>query len=455
MKITGRRQTFRDSLIVGFAMFAVFFGAGNLIFPPQIGFLAGSGWAAALVGLLLTGMLLPVLTVVALGLRGGTIERLTAPVAPWFGSVLLFVTLLVLAWMIAIPRTASVGFETGFLTLAPNLDATTWKWVFVPFFFIVSTGFALDRSRVIDRIGRFLTPLLLGLLGIIVLWSILSPLGTPVDTGEASPFRLGLITGYQTGDVFGGLMFGIIFIEAIRNRGYEEGRGFNSVLCGAAVVTFIGLFFVYGGLEYLGATGSGVLGADVTQSNLLTRLVAQLSGTIGANALAVAVVLACLTTAVGATAVLGEYIVKWTGGRISYRNGVLFVSLTSMAQAFGGVDYIVAMAEPVFLLFYPVGISIVILGLLARFVPNDGVWKGATVVAILMGVVDVVISLGAKHGLAVPPMLVNAHDAIPLSSAGFAWLLPTIIGALAGGVIWQLLHAADLRDIEVIEPAID
>ncbi|WP_353475177.1 branched-chain amino acid transport system II carrier protein [Salipiger sp. H15] len=438
----------RDSVIVGLAMFAVFFGAGNLIFPPQIGFLAGDGWGAALVGLLITGMVLPVLSVVALGLRGGSVERLTAPVAPWFGSALLFVTMIGLAWLIAVPRTASVAFETGFRTLAPSLDPGIGIWLFVPLFFVVSTYFALDRSRVIDRIGRYLTPLLLGLLGIIVVWSFLAPLGAPADTGEAAPFKLGLLTGYQTGDVFGGIMFGIIFIEAFRDRGYTPGGSYTAALWGTALVTFLGLFFVYGGLEYLGATGSGVLASDVPQAGLLTALVGELAGRVGANTLAVAVLLACLTTAVGATAVLGEYIQKWTRGRVGYRTGVLAVSLTSLVQAFGGVDYIVALAEPIFLLLYPVGIAIVLLGLLPRALVNDGAWKGATLAAILMGVYDLAESLSVKLGTGLPEAVQAAHDAIPLASAGFAWLVPALVGGVAGGLVWHLSGTPNVADAE-------
>ncbi|WP_170295220.1 branched-chain amino acid transport system II carrier protein [Paracoccus aestuariivivens] len=446
----GTRSIYRDCLIVGFAMFAVFFGAGNLIFPPQIGFVAGAGWAKALCGLLLTGMLLPVLTVIALGLCGGSVERLTAPIASWFGSALLFVSLVFLAWMIAVPRTASVAFETGFMTLAPSLNAHICVWIFIPLFFAVTIYFALDRSNVIDRIGRILTPLLLGLLGIIVIWSVLAPLGTPVDTGVAgaAPFGMGLITGYQTGDVFGGLMFGIIFIEAVRDRGYTDKTGFKTVLFGAAVVTFFGLLFVYGGLEYLGATGSGVLGSDVTQANLLTRLVAELAGRFGANALAIAVVLACLTTAVGATAVLAKYIVQWSGGRVSYRAGVWFVSLTSLVQSFGGVDHIVALAEPFFRLFYPAGICIVLLGILSCFFTNDGVWKGATLMAILMGFVDLILSVSGKMGIVVPTHLQAFYDALPLSSVGFAWLVPAIIGGVLGGVWWQIAGMPNVSHVD-------
>ncbi|MCA0270696.1 MAG: branched-chain amino acid transport system II carrier protein [Proteobacteria bacterium] len=215
--------------------------------------------------------------------------------------------------------------------------------------------FALDRSNVIDVIGRFLTPLLLLLPAAIVLWSVVRPLGVPVQTGVKAPFALGFVTGYQTGDVFAGLMFGIMFIEAITARGYGRGNCYLPVLLGAAAVAFQDLFTIYGGLENLGATGSGVLSEDSSQAGLIIDLVARLAGSAGATALAFAVLLACLTTSVGATAVLARYVAKWSGGRVSEATGAVITVLVATVQAFGGVDYITGFAGPISVLFYPVG----------------------------------------------------------------------------------------------------
>ncbi|MGE6786513.1 branched-chain amino acid transport system II carrier protein [Ensifer adhaerens] len=435
--MNSNRNPFRDSLIIGFAMFAVFFGAGNLIFPPQIGLAAGDQWAIALVGLSITGMLLPVLGVIAIGLSGGGFERLTRPIAPWFGTLLIFTTMIAIAWLITIPRTASVAFETGIMTLAPSLDPKIGIALFVPLYFLASLYFAIDQNQVIDKVGRILTPALLILLVSIIVWAVIDPLGTPAKTAEAAPFYLGFTTGYQTGDVFTGLLFGIIFLEAIRSRGYSEGQGFSTVVVGISAVTFVGLFVVYGGLEYLGATGSGLYQPGISPAELLARLVSDLAGRTGAIALAVAVLLACLTTAVGATAVMAEYMTKWSKGRLSYKTAVVITTVVAGAQSFGGVNYIIAIAGPIFMLFYPVGICIVILGLFSRWFRNDGVWKGTAFMALLIGAYDCATILSGMLGLTIPTSLVQAYQAIPLAETGFAWLVPSILGGVAGGIAWK------------------
>ena len=444
--MTSTSHPVRDSLIIGFAMFAVFFGAGNLIFPPQIGFAAGDHWLIALTGLSITGMLLPVLGVIAIGLGGGGFERLARPIAPWFGTVLIFTTMVAIAWLITIPRTASVAFETGVMTLAPALDPKIGIAVFVPVYFLASVYFAIDQNQVIDKVGRILTPALLILLVGIVAWAVIDPLGTPVAKPDTSPFHLGFTTGYQTGDVFTGLLFGVIFLEAIRNRGYQEGRGFGLVLVGISAVTFAGLFVVYGGLEYLGATGSGLYHGDISPAELLTRLVTDLAGRAGAIALAVAVLLACLTTAVGATAVMAEYMTKWSRGRISYRAAVLITTVVAGAQSFGGVSYIISIAGPIFMLFYPVGICIVILGLFSRWFRNDGIWKGTALMALLIGAYDSANILSGMLGFTMPAGLVHAYQAIPLSADGFAWVVPSVVGGIVGGILWKAMSRPNVGD---------
>ncbi|HMQ42485.1 MAG TPA: branched-chain amino acid transport system II carrier protein [Paracoccus sp. (in: a-proteobacteria)] len=427
----------RDMVIVGFAMFAVFFGAGNLIFPPQVGFHTGTDWLPGLLGLLITAMLLPTIGVVAVGLGGGTFERLTRPIAPWFGTVMMVVTMITVAWLVTIPRTAAVAFETGMATLVPATAGAVGKAMFLILYFAISLFFAIDRSSVIDKIGKYLTPALLVLLVGIVVWAIVDPVGQPVAPREANPFTFGFVTGYQTGDVLTGLLFGVLFIEALRRKNYTEDQVFVPMIIGAAAITFVGLFVVYGGLEYLGATGSGLFDEDPGQAALLTGLVSSLAGNLGAKALAIAVILACLTTAVGATAVMATYLAKWTGNRISYRTGAIVTTLVAIVQAFGGVNYIVAMAGPIFMLIYPVAICIAILGLFSRLFTNDGIWKGMAIPTVLIGIYDSLALTGSMLGFSLPQGLQNAYNAIPLAGQGFAWLLPAIVGGVIGGVVWS------------------
>ena len=430
-------RMWRDMVIVGFAMFAVFFGAGNLIFPPHVGFQTGDAWLPGLMGLLLTGMLLPTIGVVAVGLGGGTFQRLTQPVAPWFGTVMTIVTMITVAWLITIPRTAAVAYETGMATLVPGAANGIGKTLLLVLYFVISLFFAIDRSSVIDKIGKYLTPALLILLTGIVIWAFVDPVGQPVPSRQDSPFAFGFVTDYQTGDVLTGLLFGVLFIEAIKAKHYAADQVFVPMIIGAAAITFAGLFVVYGGLEYLGATGSGLFTDDIGQAELLTALVSTLAGNFGAKALAVAVILACLTTAVGATAVMATYMAQWTGNRISYRAGAILTTLVALGQAFGGVDYIIGMAGPIFMLIYPVSICIAILGLFSRLFTNDGIWKGMAVATVLIGIYDSLALTGSMLGFTLPQWLQAAYGAIPLAEQGFAWVVPAIVGALIGGAIWS------------------
>lgn len=436
--MTARPNRLRDIFVVGFAMFAVFFGAGNLIFPPQIGYEAGSEWPIALLGLSLTGMLLPALAVVAVARNGGTFEKLSRPIAPWFGTVIIAVTMVSIAWLITIPRTAGVAFETGVMSLAPGLDPEIGLYIFVPVYFLASLYFAIDHSNVLDKLGQILTPCLLLVLAIIVIWAIVDPMAAPVDRAIAAPFYLGFVTGYQTGDVFTGLLFAVLFIDGLRAKGYAVNTGLMSMTWGISAVTFAGLFFVYGGLEYLGATGSGLDLPVEQQSGLLAALINALAGRAGAVALGVSVILACLTTAVGATAVMAQYLAKWGRGRISYPLAVVITTLVAAFQAFGGIAYIIAIAGPIFMFFYPVGIAIVILGLLPKQIVNDGMWKGAAVMTLLIGAYDSLAILSSMIGFTIPAQVSGLYAKIPLAEQGFAWVVPGILGAVIGWLIWKV-----------------
>lgn len=337
-----------------------------------------------------------------------------------------------------------MAYETGFQTLMPTAGNGIIKTVFLLVYFAVSFYFVIDRSNVIDKVGKYLTPVLLILMISIVIWTFADPLGAPVETGVENPFYLGFITGYQTGDVLTGLLFGVLFVGAVKEKGYSDDQVFLPIILGAAVITFIGLFIIYGGLLYLGATGSGVLDGETSRASLLPDLVQKMAGALGANVLAASVMMACLTTAVGATAVMANYIEKWTGGRISYAAGAMVTTAVALFQAFGGVDKIVVIAGPIFMLMYPVGICIAVLGIFCRFFENDGIWKGMAFMAVLIGIYDSLSITGTLLGFQIPAALEGIYNAIPLSKQGFAWLVPAIAGGIIGGIFWKTTGRASI-----------
>lgn len=431
------KNVFRDAMVVGFAMFAIYFGAGNLIFPPFIGFETGTNWIAGLVGLVLTGIALPILAVVAVANAGGTFKDLTRPINPWFYQVYNVLVMIGVGMLITIPRTAAVAYETGFSVILPMVDPGLLKPIAIIAFFALTYYFANDKSQVIDKVGKVLTPVLLVILVGIVILAIVNPLGTPVATEIANPFYFAFTQAYQTGDVLTGLLCAVIFVEALRGKGYTEKASNVKMILLACVVAFAGLFVVYGGLEYIGATGNSLFEAGTDHTVLLTGLVQKLAGNGGLYALAVAVALACLTTSVGLTAVVADFLNGISKQKISYKVGVALTCGIGVIQAMGGVAKIIVIAGPIFMGIYPISILLVILGLFSKFIPNDGVWKGSALLVVLVSLYDSFSIIGAIAGFQLPAALTSLYMAIPLAGQGFAWIVPAVVGGIVGGLIYK------------------
>lgn len=431
------RNRLRDALVVGFAMFAIYFGAGNLIFPPFIGFETGTHWVSGLIGLVMTGIALPILAVAAVANAGGTFKDLTRPITPWFHQVYNVLVMIGVGMLITIPRTAAVAYETGFSAILPTVDQGLLKPLAIIGFFALTYYFANDRSKVIDKVGKVLTPVLLIILVGIVILAIVNPLGSPVATELANPFYFAFTQAYQTGDVLTGLLCAVIFVEALRGKGYTEKASNVKMVLISCVVAFVGLFVVYGGLEYLGATGNSLFPAGTDHTALLTGLVQRLSGNVGLTALAVAVALACLTTSVGLTAVVADFLNGITKQSVSYKLGVALTCGIGILQAMGGVAKIIVIAGPIFMGIYPISILLVLLGLFSRFIPNDGVWKGAALLVVLVSLYDSFSVIGAIAGFQLPASLTNLYMAIPLAGQGFAWIVPAVVGGVIGGVLFR------------------
>lgn len=154
-----------DIIWVGLALFAMFFGAGNLIFPPYMGFVAGSGWAIALIGFLITGIEMPLMGIMASARAGGTVEHLAGRVGPLFDRVLSIVIILAIGPLLAIPRTAATTFEMG---VRPNIPGASAA-ISCIIYFVITLFFTLNRKKVVDKIGKILTPFLLFTLALIIL----------------------------------------------------------------------------------------------------------------------------------------------------------------------------------------------------------------------------------------------------------------------------------------------
>ena len=418
----------KDLIIVGFALFSMFLGAGNLIFPPYLGLHAGDTWFPVLIGFIITGVGLPLMTVYATLRSGGTIMTLARYAGRPFGRLLGLIVVLSIGPMFAIQLTAATTYEVGVHTLLPNVPVQASSIVF----FVIVWALTINRSKVIDRLGKYLTPFLLLTLFAIVVAAIIAPIGEPGAAAEpVYTFSGGFTEGYQTMDALAASMFAGVALSNIVARGYNnrEEQLSMSIRCGVIAAILLGL--VYCGLTYGGAGSTGAFPADIDRSTLLVQMTQGLLGNIGTYCLSAAVILACLTTAVGLTVTTGEYFNELSNGKLSYKLVVTLTVIAALLISVLGVTTIINLAVPFLNMVYPVLMALVICNCLDRFIPNKNAYIGALIGAFLISFIDglsAVGSLGISAGWI--DSLLAFKATLPLNTFGLAWVIPAIVLAV-------------------------
>lgn len=407
-----------DILGLGFMTFALFLGAGNIIFPPSAGMAAGEQvWKAAL-GFLLTGVGLPLLTVVALARAGGGMASLTAPLGRYAGLLFAVAVYLAIGPLFATPRTAVVSFEMGIAPFAGNAPLPLALYSLA--YFAAVLFFVLNPGRLVERIGKLITPLLI--VGLLVLGgaTLFAPAGTlGAATAEYrdAPMLQGFLQGYLTMDTLGALVFGIVIATAIRDHGVALPQRVTRYSIMAALIAATGLALVYLALFRLGATSQGIAGQAQNGVQILTAYVQHTFGIPGSLLLSLIITLACLTTAVGLITACGEFFHGQFGW--SYRTVVLVVSLFSLLTANQGLSQLIRVSIPVLVGLYPLAIVLVMLSLadrLWRHAPR--VFVPVMLVTLLFGVRDGLVAAGL--GQLVPALF----ERLPLAGYSLGWLLP-------------------------------
>lgn len=426
-----------DLLALGFMTFALFLGAGNIIFPPSAGMAAGEFiWRAAL-GFLLTGVGLPLLTVVALARVGGGMDRLTAPLGKFAGMVLAVAVYLAIGPLFATPRTAVVSFEMGIAPFSGNSGMPLFIYTLV--FFAAMLFLVLNPGQLVNRIGKFITPVLLAALLVLGGAAIFAPAGEVGAVNESyrgAPLIKGFLEGYLTMDTLGALVFGIVIATAIRDRGVTEPALVTRYSMIAGVIAAIGLSLVYLALFYLGATSQGIAGGAENGVQILTTYVQHTFGTPGSLLLAVVITLACLTTAVGLTTACGEFFSALLP--VSYRSVVIVFALFSLLVANQGLTQLISVSVPVLVGLYPLAIVLVALSLLDRFwLSSSRVFVPVMAVTLVFGVVDGLAAAGL--GSWVPALFTQ----LPLADQSMGWLVPVLVMLVLAVVTDRLLGRAE------------
>ncbi|MBE6068748.1 MAG: branched-chain amino acid transport system II carrier protein [Clostridium lundense] len=411
------KKTTKDFLVIGLALFAMFFGAGNLIFPPYLGNLMGSKFILATLGFVVTGVGFPFLGILACTKTNGNFNDMAGKVGKSFAIICSVAIFLAIGPMLAIPRTAATTYE---LTIQPVFPWMS-SMVSMILYFALNLCFVLRPSKVIDSIGKFLTPALLIALLILIIRGLLSPIGIIVDTNISSVLSNSLIEGYQTMDALAGLMFATVITSSVIQKGYKDKEAI-SITIKSGLVAIFGLAIVYGGLMYLGAQTSSILPKDISKTALLLEISKRSLGEYGSIIIGIAMGLACFTTSIGLITAGASFFDNISNGKLPYKINAIVISLVSIAMGNFGVDEIVKISVPVLSILYPVAITLILITLSKGLSKNNFVLRVSVYTSLIFGIIETLPSIGVNGGF-----IKEFLNIIPLSSIGFAWVTPTLL----------------------------
>lgn len=395
--------------IIGLALFSMFFGAGNTIFPPYLGYISGDKYILSIISFIITGVGLPMIFLIATLKNGGSFKRLLSFLDNRIANIIIIITFMAIGPIIAIPRTAAVTYELGISVFFPYISEL-WG---VIIFFAINLIFLFRKNKIVDNIGKILTPLLLISLFILIFKSIFSGV-IPINKIDNNLFSYSFLEGYQTLDALAALVFaGII---------YNEGKKYSlsenelvSTTIKSSIIAIIGLSIVYFGLAYVGAISSKIITGNISRTELLTRIAEYLLGPIGLLILAVIVSLACLTTSIGLIASGAEYFSELTNKKISYNTFVIIITIISIIIAQAGVSSIISIAVPILFIMYPILIVIVFSSFIKDKLRNNIPIKVSLLFTLIISIISVI------------PKYNEIISFLPLYNIGLAWIIPAII----------------------------
>lgn len=417
----------KDMLVIGAALFAMFFGAGNLIFPPLLGQQTGTSWLIGFLFFFIFDVGLALVAILALISKNQySITGLTGPMGKVPSAVIGAIGALCIGPFLAIPRTAATTYEVGVAPLLTNAPGFA-TWIFSAFFFAVVLVLTIRPSKVVDIVGQFLTPILVIFLLIMIIVGIVNPLG-PIETeATVNAVREGTYNGYQTLDVIASMIFIIIIANSARDKGYNDQSSLAGATIRSSVVAAVGLLVIYGGLTYLGAT-TGTL-ADyqgLDQTTLLVTITKGLFGNIGVILLGIIVLFACWTTAIGLTSAVSEYFVELSDGKLKYKTLVIAIVVFSWVVSNAGVATIIKVSAPLLNLIYPGLLVLIILAFFHKQIKNNNIYRFAAYFGMITSALEILA------GFDLPTDFVSV---LPLADMGFAWIIPAIVGGIIGKFI--------------------
>ncbi|KRM69743.1 branched-chain amino acid transport protein [Apilactobacillus ozensis DSM 23829 = JCM 17196] len=433
----------KQYLIISSLLFALFFGAGNLIFPIHLGQLAGSNWISAALGFLCTGVLLPLLSVLAISItKSNGVYDIAKPLGNKFAIIFMILVHATLGPLFATPRTATVTFSVGFQPMIPAKYSGIALLIISALFFAGTYMISYKESNITKQVGKILNPIFLILLFIAFLLAFLHPMGnagiqniTP-EYKNASFFN-GFLEGYNTMDALAGLAFGVTVVTAVKQLGKTSPKSNAKATAWAGILSEILVGIIYVILIWIGATSLELFKVAADGGPTFNQFMTHYLGSTGNALLATLLTLTCLTTAVGLVSAFAQDFHNHFP-KVSYRQWLAINCGLSFIIANCGLSTIIQWSTPVLMLLYPYAIFLIILSIFSPLFKKDSIVYITTIICITIpAFMDMLASLPAystNNGFM--QSIISFHNSyFPFASLGMDWVIPGIIGLFIGLII--------------------
>lgn len=441
----------KNMVLVSFMLFSLFFGAGNLIFPPFLGQNAGNHTPLALLGFLFTAVILPVLGVIVVAKFNG-LDSLARKVDPRFGIFFTVLIYLSIGPGLGIPRAASVPFEMAIAPYLPESAAQNsalFMFLYSAAFFLIAGWLAMSPKKLVDRVGKVLTPSLLALITILFISFLVggkADVAAPQVAYQNNAVVTGFLEGYNTMDAIAALNFGLVIATTLQSFKLKEKKDIMNYTVRAGVVAGTILAVIYAMLSYMGMKTSSVYPLQDNGAWTLRCIVHQLFGEPGAILLAVIFTLACLTTCVGLITSISQYF-STLFKKLDYKKWVFILTFFSFVVCNRGLNALLSFSVPILNAIYPVAIILIVLGLCDKWLQGNRLVYPLTV-----GLVGVVSIIYALDGLKVPLGIVGkALSYLPFYSVGMGWVVVALVSIVLSVAGYKIKEAVSNRKFKQLE----
>lgn len=418
----------KETFVFGFALFAGFFGAGNLILPPLLGFNSGSDWWLVALGFLTSATIIPLLAIFAHAKLQGTMFDFGKKVSPIFSSVFCF-CMFAITIALPCPRTAAVTHE---MAIAPYFGTSALLTSII--YFVLVFVFVMNRTKALNILGKYLTPIIVLIVVSIVVVGIFSPITEMNPSNFEIPLISGLLEGYQTYDAMAGMIMGGVVLVSLNNSKNEmsfiEKR---TMVAKSGFIAMFGLLIIYTGLIAIGAFYNTQFSESISRTELLSGLAVKTLGNVGSTFLSVLVALACFTTAVGIVVSIADFFKAYFKTfKHTYLITTIFCCLVGVGVGQMNVKYIIDIALPALMFIYPICIVLILLNVIPEKLASKLVFRAVVLVAFIFSIPDFL-------GFIIPvENLEFINETIPFAKQNLGWVLPALVTFILVNVFEKL-----------------